>query len=123
MNQIMINAAEWLAMQDRLDTLKRENEQLKKSLTDANARIKILIEEVGFAERGYTKEQCANLTNVFFTRSSNERLLFVGQGNAGEVCRGKPRRAIGKGSRDRPVKGRSQGCNSSVPPVDARSGD
>jgi hypothetical protein len=45
MNQIMINAAEWLAMQDRLDTLKRENEQLKKSLTDANARIKILIEE------------------------------------------------------------------------------
>jgi hypothetical protein len=25
MNQIMINAAEWLAMQDRLDTLKREN--------------------------------------------------------------------------------------------------
>ena len=55
MNQIMINAAEWLAMQDRLDTLKRENEQLKKSLTDANALIKILIEEVGFAERGYTK--------------------------------------------------------------------
>ena len=55
MNQIMINAAEWLAMQDRLDTLKRENEQLKKSLTDANARIKILIEEVGFAERCYTK--------------------------------------------------------------------
>jgi transposase len=55
MNQIMINAAEWLAMQDRLDTLKRENEQLKKSLSDANARIKILIEEVGFAERGYTK--------------------------------------------------------------------
>jgi hypothetical protein len=42
-------------MQDRLDTLKRENEQLKKSLSDANARIKILIEEVGFAERGYTK--------------------------------------------------------------------
>ena len=55
MNQIMINAAEWLAVQDRLDTYKRENEQLKKSLTDANARIKILIEEVGFAERGYTR--------------------------------------------------------------------
>ena len=55
MNQIMINAAEWLALQDRLDTLKRENEQLKKNLTDANARIKILIEEVGFAERGYTR--------------------------------------------------------------------
>ena len=55
MNQIMINAAEWLAVQDRLDTYKRENEQLKKSLADANARIKILIEEVGFAERGYTR--------------------------------------------------------------------
>ena len=55
MNQIMINAAEWLALQDRLDTLKRENEQLKKNLTDAHARIKILIEEVGFAERGYTR--------------------------------------------------------------------
>lgn len=55
MNQIMINAAEWLAVQDKLDTYKRENEQLKKSLTDANARIKILIEEVGFAERGYTR--------------------------------------------------------------------
>jgi hypothetical protein len=55
MNQIMINAAEWLAVQDRLDTLKRENEQIKKSLADANARIKILIEEVGFAERGYTR--------------------------------------------------------------------
>ena len=55
MNQIMINAAEWLALQDRLDTLKRENEQLKKNLTDAHARIKILVEEVGFAERGYTR--------------------------------------------------------------------
>jgi hypothetical protein len=55
MNQIMINAAEWLAVQDRLDTLKRENEQIKKSLSDANARIRILIEEVGFAERGYTR--------------------------------------------------------------------
>ena len=55
MNQIMINAAEWLAVQDKLDTYKRENEQLKKSLADANARIKILIEEVGFAERGYTR--------------------------------------------------------------------
>ena len=58
MNQIMINAAEWLAVQDRLDTYKRENEQLKKSLADANARIKILIEEVGFAERGYTRSNC-----------------------------------------------------------------
>ena len=55
MNQIMINVAEWLAVQDKLDTYRRENEQLKKSLTDANARIKILIEEVGFAERGYTR--------------------------------------------------------------------
>jgi len=55
MNQIMINAAEWLSLQDRLDTYKRENEQLKKSLADANSRIKILIEEVGFAERGYTR--------------------------------------------------------------------
>lgn len=54
MNQIMINAVEWSSVQDRLDTYKRENEQLKKSLSEANSRIKILIEDVGFAERGYT---------------------------------------------------------------------
>lgn len=53
MNQIMINAAEWLAVQDRLDTLKRENELLKKQLALAEARIKALIDEVGFAENGY----------------------------------------------------------------------
>jgi|DEB0MinimDraft_3_1074331.scaffolds.fasta_scaffold765976_2 hypothetical protein len=53
MNQIMINAAEWLAVQDRLDTLKRENELLKKQLALAEARIKVLVDEVGFAENGY----------------------------------------------------------------------
>ena len=39
MNQIMINAAEWLAVQDRLDTLKRDNELLKKQLALAEERI------------------------------------------------------------------------------------
>lgn len=65
MNQIMINAAEWLAVQDRLDTLKRENELLRKQLALAEERIKALVDEVGFAENGYP------------TRSTNGRIIKI----------------------------------------------
>jgi hypothetical protein len=42
MNQIMVNAVEF-------DT------KLEEQLKDAQGRIRVLKEEVGFAERGYTK--------------------------------------------------------------------
>jgi uncharacterized protein YukE len=55
MNQIMVNAVEFDLMLKEIQTLKKENEQLTNLLKDAQDRIRVLKEEVGFAERGYTK--------------------------------------------------------------------
>jgi FtsZ-binding cell division protein ZapB len=55
MNQVMINAVELDLMMKEIDDLKTENDLLKKQLADAQDRIRVLKEEVGFAERGYTK--------------------------------------------------------------------
>lgn len=55
MNQVMINAIELKLMLEEIDFLKRENEKLANLLKDAHDRIRVLKEEVGFAERGYTK--------------------------------------------------------------------
>jgi predicted nuclease with TOPRIM domain len=55
MNQIMVNAVEFDALLKEVQTLKKENERLTNLLKDAQDRIRVLKEEVGFAERGYTK--------------------------------------------------------------------
>ena len=55
MNQIMVNAVEFDLMLKEIEVLKKENERLANLLKDANDKIRVLKEEVGFAERGYTK--------------------------------------------------------------------
>ncbi len=55
MNQVMINAIELKLILEEIDFLKRENEKLVNLLKDAEGRIRVLKEDVGFAERGYTK--------------------------------------------------------------------
>jgi uncharacterized membrane protein len=55
MNQIMVNAVEFDSLLKEVEYLKHENQKLKEQLKDAQDRIRILKEEVGFAERGYTK--------------------------------------------------------------------
>jgi predicted nucleic acid-binding Zn-ribbon protein len=55
MNQIMVNAVEFDALLKEVEYLKAENEKLEEQLKDAQGLIRVLKEEVGFAERGYTK--------------------------------------------------------------------
>lgn len=54
MNQIMINAVEWQKLLNENKTLKAEVERLSEKLEHANGRIKLLVDEIGFAERGWT---------------------------------------------------------------------
>jgi cell division protein FtsB len=55
MNQIMVNAVEFDSLLKEVEYLKHENQKLKEQLKDTQDRIRVLKEEVGFAERGYTK--------------------------------------------------------------------
>ena len=55
MNQIMVNAVEFESLLKEVEYLKAENEKLKEQLKDSQGRIRVLKEEVGFAERGYTR--------------------------------------------------------------------
>ena len=55
MNQIMVNAVEFDSLLKEVEYLKHENYKLKEQLRDAQDRIRMLKEEVGFAERGYTR--------------------------------------------------------------------
>jgi FtsZ-binding cell division protein ZapB len=55
MNQIMVNAVELDSLLKEVEYLKHENQKLKEQLKDAQDRIRILKEEIGFAERGYTR--------------------------------------------------------------------
>ena len=55
MNQVMINAVELDLMMKEIEDLKHENQKLEEQLKDAQDKIRVLKEEVGFAERGYTK--------------------------------------------------------------------
>jgi len=55
MNQIMVNAVEFDSLLKEVEYLKYENKRLEEQLRDANDKIRVLKEEVGFAERGYTK--------------------------------------------------------------------
>jgi hypothetical protein len=55
MNQIMINAVEFDSLLKEVEYLKHENQKLKEQLKDVQDHIRVLKEEVGFAERGYTR--------------------------------------------------------------------
>jgi predicted nucleic acid-binding Zn-ribbon protein len=55
MNQIMVNAVEFDTLLKEVEYLKAENKKLEEQLKDAQGRIRVLKEEVGLAERGYTK--------------------------------------------------------------------
>jgi predicted nucleic acid-binding Zn-ribbon protein len=57
MNQIMVNAVEFDSLLKEVEYLKHENQKLKEQLKDTQDRIRILKEEVGFAERGYTRTE------------------------------------------------------------------
>jgi DNA gyrase/topoisomerase IV subunit A len=51
----MINAVELQALEDELKDLRKEVAELKKALAEQRDLVRLLKEEVGFAERGYTK--------------------------------------------------------------------
>jgi uncharacterized membrane protein len=55
MNQVMINAVELDSLLKEVEYLKHENQKLKEQLKDVQDHIRVLKEEVGFAERGYTR--------------------------------------------------------------------
>ena len=55
MNKIMVNAVEFDSLLKEVEYLKHEKQKLEEQLKDAQGRIRVLKEEVGFAERGYTK--------------------------------------------------------------------
>ena len=55
MNQIMVNAVEFDSLLKEVEYLKYENKKLEERLKDVQDHIRVLKEEVGFAERGYTK--------------------------------------------------------------------
>jgi hypothetical protein len=64
MNQIMVNAVEFDSLLKEVEYLKHENQKLKEQLKDAQGRIRVLKEEVGFAERGYTKSSMSEEVTV-----------------------------------------------------------
>jgi hypothetical protein len=45
-----------MSLLKEVEYLKHENEKLKEQLKDSQGRIRVLKEEVGFAERGYTRK-------------------------------------------------------------------
>jgi hypothetical protein len=55
MNQVLINAVELDMMMQEIKDLKAENLKLKKLLDDERKRVKLLTDEVAWAENGYTK--------------------------------------------------------------------
>jgi predicted RNase H-like nuclease (RuvC/YqgF family) len=78
MNQIMVNAVEFDALLKEVEYLKAENKKLEEQLKDAQGRIRVLKEEVGFAERGYTKKQWVGLTDEDFYKKDDETVFVLG---------------------------------------------
>jgi hypothetical protein len=56
MNQLLINAVELNAMVQEIKDLKSENLRLKRLLDEERQRVKLLTDEVAWAENGYTKK-------------------------------------------------------------------
>ena len=55
MNQVMINAVELDMMMKENQTMKAEVLRLKRLLDEERHRVKLLTDEVAWAENGYTK--------------------------------------------------------------------
>jgi hypothetical protein len=55
MNQILINAVDLNMMVQEIKDLKAENLRLKRLLDEERKRVKLLTDEVAWAENGYTK--------------------------------------------------------------------
>lgn len=55
MNQVMINAVELDMMMKEIQDLKAEILNLKRLLNEERHRVKLLTDEVAWAENGYTK--------------------------------------------------------------------
>jgi hypothetical protein len=56
MNQILINAVDLNMMVQEIKDLKAENLRLKRLLDEERQRVKLLTDEVAWAENGYTKK-------------------------------------------------------------------
>jgi hypothetical protein len=56
MNQVMINAVELDLLMQEIKELKVENFRLKQLLNEERQRVKLLTDEVAWAENGYTKK-------------------------------------------------------------------
>ena len=56
MNQVMINAVELDMLMQEIKELKVENFRLKQLLNEERQRVKLLTDEVAWAENGYTKK-------------------------------------------------------------------
>ena len=56
MNQVMINAVELDMMMKETQDLKAEVKRLEELLKAERARVKLLTDEVAWAENGYTKK-------------------------------------------------------------------
>jgi hypothetical protein len=56
MNQILINAVDLNMMVQEIKDLKAENLRLKRLLDEERKRVKLLTDEVAWAENGYTKK-------------------------------------------------------------------
>lgn len=55
MNQVMINAVELDTMMKEIKDLRAEILRLKRLLSEEQHRVKLLTDEVAWAENGYTK--------------------------------------------------------------------
>jgi hypothetical protein len=56
MNQVMINAVELETLMQEIKDLRADNLRLKRLLDEERRRVKLLTDEVAWAENGYTKK-------------------------------------------------------------------
>jgi hypothetical protein len=57
MNQVMINAVELDTLMQEIKDLRADNLRLKRLLDEERRRVKLLTDEVAWAENGYTREK------------------------------------------------------------------
>lgn len=57
MNQVMINAVELDTLMQEVKDLRADNLRLKRLLDEERRRVKLLTDEVAWAENGYTREK------------------------------------------------------------------
>jgi hypothetical protein len=57
MNQVMINAVELDTLMQEIKDLRADNLRLKRLLDEERRRVKLLTDEVAWAENGYTRDK------------------------------------------------------------------